>query len=463
MQKFVSILSTRWQLDSPLKKIISKLSTATRISLALPGILGALLTSCAPEADSLTSDSGDNLNDIVAEFLHTGLAFQNHDATPYLYLGAQEDIDAARADARDLTTLIGELNVLLSRLRALPDNTEESEGKRRAHLEDRIASMIARGDILLNNLPESFNQEAELVFGVDVPLYDTEHFRALTSQLDALIPGEGPLAERVAEFREQFVIPVDKLEIVIGAAMQECRSRTLQHFTLPPNERVTLNITSNKHWVGFTEFRGNSHSVIHLNADVPVHIERAIELGCHEGYPGHHAHASMLEEEIINSRGWDEYKLVTLLGPYSVITEGAASFAEHLAFTRSERMAFDRDILLPLAGIDASDIERYYHFVDLVGELNFARNTAASAYLYEGMSRDDAISWLMEYGLETRGTASQRLDFIDAQRAYVVTYNYGKRIVEDYIGEVLNQDPEQAWSQFSEILLTPMMPADLLR
>jgi hypothetical protein len=237
----------------------------------------------------------------------------------------------------------------------------------------------------------------------------------------------------------------------------------LQHFTLPPNERVTLNITSNQHWVGFTEFRGNSHSVIHLNADVPVHIERAIELGCHEGYPGHHAHASMLEEEIINSRGWDEYKLVTLLGPYSVITEGAASFAEHLAFTRSERMAFDRDILLPLAGIDASDIERYYHFVDLVGELNFARNTAASAYLYEGMSRDDAISWLMEYGLETRGTASQRLDFIDAQRAYVVTYNYGKRIVEDYIGEVLNQDPEQAWSQFSEILLTPMMPADLLR
>lgn len=89
--------------------------------------------------------------------------------------------------------------------------------------------------------------------------------------------------------------------------------------------------------------------------------------------------------------------------------------------------------------------------------------TEVSAYLYEGMSRDDAISWIMEYGLETRGTASQRLDFIDAQRAYVVTYNYGKRIVENYIGEVLNQDPEQAWSLFSEILLTPMMPADLLR
>jgi hypothetical protein len=68
----------------------------------------------------------------------------------------------------------------------------------------------------------------------------------------------------------------------------------------------------------------------------------------------------------------------------------------------------------------------------------------------------------MEYGLETRGTASQRLDFIDVQRAYVLTYNYGKQLVAEHIGETLTEDPDQAWEKFVDILLTPLGPQDLL-
>ena len=145
-----------------------------------------------------------------------------------------------------------------------------------------------------------------------------------------------------------------------------------------------------------------------------------------------------------------------------MITEGAASYAEDLAFSREERMQFNSEVLMPLAGLDASNLALYANYTDLVGELNYARNTVASAYLYEGLGREEAIEWLMEYGLETRGTASQRLDFIDVQRAYVLTYNYGKQLVAEHIGETLTEDPDQAWEKFVDILLTPLGPQDLL-
>ena len=404
----------------------------------------------------------DSMESVVSDFLGAGLVFQNHDRMPYMYLGDPSHVEAARSSSLSLDGAVGQLRLIQSRLLDLPEADDAQEEKRRSSLNGRLTATITRGEILLGELPTDFQAESTLVFGVEAPLYDEAHFTRLTAELDSLIPGDGPLVDRVGEFRDQFVIPPEKLELVIGRAMQECRARTLEHIELPPNEKVTLNINRNMPYVGFTEYRGNSHSIVHLNADVPVHIERAIELGCHEGYPGHHVHASLVEQEIINNRGWDEYKLITLMGPYSVITEGAASYAEDLAFSREERMQFNSEVLMPLAGLDASNLALYANYTDLLGKLNYARNTVASAYLYEGLGREEAIEWLMEYGLETRGTASQRLDFIDVQRAYVLTYNYGKQLVAEHIGETLTEDPDQAWEKFVDILLTPLGPQDLL-
>jgi putative hemolysin len=243
--------------------------------------------------------------------------------------------------------------------------------------------------------------------------------------------------------------------------MRECRARARLKVALPENEQVTLNLTGGMPWVGFTEYQGDSQSIVHLNHDVPVHIERAIELGCHEGYPGHHVHATLLEREIVKSRGWTEYTYIPMVGPLAVIAEGAASFAMDLAFSREERMAFERDVLLPLAGLEADQLEVYYHYIDLIGELNFARNEVARKYLFEAMPRDAAIEWLMEFGLETAGTAATRLNVIDAQRSYVVTYNYGRTLIADYLESRATIGSDASWDLFLGILTTPLSPVDL--
>ncbi|MGB1221940.1 MAG: hypothetical protein ACPG43_10390, partial [Alcanivoracaceae bacterium] len=194
----------------------------------------------------------------------------------------------------------------------------------------------------------------------------------------------------------------------------------------------------------------------------PIHIERAIELGCHEAYPGHHVHATLVDTELAEARGWVEYNFIPLYGPLAVVAEGAANYGIDLAFSREERIAFERSTLLPLAELEGEQLELYYHYIDLIDALNYARNEVARHYLYGGMPRESAIQWLMAFGLETRGTASQRIDFIDALRSYVINYNYGKDLVADYVRSTAGSDRDAQWRVFREVLATPMSPRDML-
>ena len=404
--------------------------------------------------------SADTIDDFADRFIDLGLRFQNYDSSAYLFLGDKALVTEAKADDVSLPDLLVSLERLHEEMSAY--QTDDAVlSKRFKDLRGRVLAMQVRGKILSGEIPRDFETEAKLTFDVTVPHYSEEHFVELAQRLDALIPGDDPLPQRVERFRDEFVIPPSKLKDVLSVAIEECRRRTKSYLNLPQDEHAELVLVTGMHWVGFTVYEGNSFSKILLNQEVPVHIERALELGCHEGYPGHHAHASMLQEEVINKRGWKEYELIQLIGPMAVMNEGAASYAVDLAFTRSERLAFERQYLLPLAGLEKTDLERYYHYIDIIDELNYARTEVARKYLYGGMSFDDAVQWLIDFGLETRGTATQRMRFIDAQRAYVVTYNYGKTLVKRYVEQEAGEDLDARWEVFERVILTPMSPSEL--
>ena len=144
-----------------------------------------------------------------------------------------------------------------------------------------------------------------------------------------------------------------------------------------------------------------------------------------------------------------------------VIAEGAANYGVDLAFTPAERIAYERSVILPMAGLDGEQLELYYRYFALLDQLNFARNEVARYYLYGGMPREQAIEWLMEFGLESRGTASQRLDFIAAMRSYVINYNYGKSLVRDYVESQAGPDREARWQVFQQVLSTPIQPQQM--
>lgn len=414
-----------------------------------------------PLAQSEVSQKADSLSRLAKEYVLLGLAVAKSDKTQYLYLGPEPWREQAARDTRSLTELQKDLQQLRQRLNALPAPDNELTLLRKQLLEARVVASMTRASILQGKLPASFDEETRLMFGVILPERSEAHFLALAEELEQIIPGEGDLSERMALFREQFVIPPQRLNIVMNRALEECQRRTSLNLQLPENESVQLNITRDKPWVGFTQYHGDSVSTVHINRDVSVHIERALELGCHEGYPGHHTHATLLQEELINRRGWMEYSFIPLYGPQAVVAEGIASYAPFMAFTDAERTAFEKNVLLPLAGLDVSQSDRYSRYLAIKHELIYAWNETARRYLYGGMSRKDAIAWLMKYGLETHATASQRLDFIAALRTYVLSYNHGMDLVKNYIEREAGDDPQQRWSKFAYLMVTPLTAAEL--
>ena len=66
-------------------------------------------------------------------------------------------------------------------------------------------------------------------------------------------------------------------------AIAACRARTMAHLTLPPGERFDLEYVKGTSWNAYNWYKGSYHSLIQVNLDFPIVIDRAIQLACHEG------------------------------------------------------------------------------------------------------------------------------------------------------------------------------------
>ena len=305
-----------------------------------------------------------------------------------------------------------------------------------------------------------FDEEVARLFATTLPASDPLHFDKVLEEVDQLIPGEAPLNERVNAFLDGFNIPPDKLEAVIDAAIGECRRRTAEFIDLPPEESFTIEYVTDKPWSGYNWYQGNSVSLIQINTDFPSRISSAVNLGCHEGYPGHHVYNLLLEQNMVNNLGWQEFSLYPLFSPQSLIAEGTANYGIKLAFPGDERLAFEKNVLFPLAGLDPDSADDLYRLLDLQDELSFARNDAARAYLDGEADAEQTIERLMKYSMTTRERAEQSLRFIENYRSYVINYNHGKALVADYI----ERDTDSAaarWAKFRTLLSNAVLPEDL--
>lgn len=395
-----------------------------------------------------------SFDQLAADYVRLGLHLQTHDRNPFIYLGDPALRAATQAAPMSLEAIAQGLGVLAS---ATADTECPDGAGRHAALRDRIAAMQMRTGILMGQMPASFEAEVNVMYSITAPPKSEDHFRALAQDLEQVIPGTGPLPDRLTAYRDRFLIAPERIEPAMTEALREARARTRAQMALPEDERITVQMDTEGHFSGFAEYVGGGHTIVHFSKSLPIHADRVIELATHEAYPGHHVQGTLIEAELIGRRGWTEWTLLPLYGAHTVLAEGTANFGVRLSFDRAERIAYDREVVFPIAGLShrTAEIEDYHRYVDLVEQLNFARNETARGYLYQGWPREQAIQWLMDFGLETRGTATQRLAFIDALRAYVVTYNCGLDWVNERIGAVPRAEQ---WKRLRILLEQPVIP-----
>lgn len=419
-------------------------------------ILALTLGACRqnhPEPDG-------SVDAIARDYLVLELSMGRHDENHVdAWIGPDELKRAAERENLSLAAIRERAAAMAKQLGERP-GVGSMESARIAGLRARLQALMTRIDIDEGETP-TFDEESQRLFGASAPDRDSDYFSRILGRIDALLPGDGSLSERVNRFQDRFVIPRDRLEAVFDAAIAECRRRTLEHIDLPDDESFRLEYVTDKPWSGYNWYQGHAHSLIQINTDLPIYIHRAVDLGCHEGYPGHHTFNALLEKNLVQDRGWIEFTLYPLFSPQSLIAEGSGNYGIELAFPNGERVEFEKRVLFPLAGLDASDAARYYALRDLLDELSYAGNEAARDYLNGDIDRDAAEAWLVRYALASPERAKQRVDFIETYRSYVINYNLGEDMVRDYVERGTSSGDER-WGRFSELLSSPMLPADLL-
>ena len=312
-----------------------------------------------------------SVQEITEAYVKLVLAMGQHDPD-YVdaYYGPP---DWKKQEKKPLDAIARDATRLLDQLTKIPKSTAEMEQLRCRYLTKQLSALQARVR-MLNGANLKFDEESQALYDAVAPSFPDAHFQEILARLEPKLPGDGPLLQRYEKWRQAFVIPKDKLDTVFQLAIKACRERTLAHIKLPSDENFSVEYVTNKPWGGYNWYRGNYHSVIQVNTDLPVYIDRAIDLAAHEGYPGHHVYNALLEKNLVRDRGWVEFSVYALFSPQSLIAEGTANFGRDVVFTKPERLEFEKKVLWPAAGIDPSRVEEFYGVQDLVKKLGYATN-----------------------------------------------------------------------------------------
>ena len=433
-------------------------------------VLFSLFILCAiacKESTTQTNDAQAKLNQLAEKYIRLGLTIGQYDSD---FVDAYYGPDSLKPKTQPKAkfpkdSLLAAVNGLIGQLIEFNQTvSDDTLAKRAKWMSGQLIAYGRRINIFTQKY-QAFDEESKDLFGVVAPSYPESHYQALVAQLDSLLPGSGSINSRFDKLAKQFIIPKAKIDTVFKTAIAEARKRTLAHYQLPANENFTLEYVTGKPWSGYNWYQGNYQSKIQISIDMPIFIERAIDLACHEGYPGHHVYNMLLEKNLYHDKGWTEISLYPLFSPQSLIAEGSANYGIEVAFPGTEKNKFVKEVLLPLAGLDGANTDLYFQALALKGKLAYARNEVARGIINNTMSESDITKWLTNYGLREKTLAGKDINFIKKYRSYVINYNYGQDIVKDYIesngGTASNA--AKRWELFGWLLSNQVRPTDLIK
>ena len=422
---------------------------------------GIVIQGQAPPVDPMAK--------VAERYVKLVLAVGQHDAD---YVDAFYGPPAWKTEAEQLKTPLAAIDASAAALEpeiggVLVPGLKGAEAElwdlRRQYLRRQLASLRSRV-AMLQGKKMTFDEESLALYDAVAPVKPESEFELVLTLLEAKLPGDGPLIDRYDRFKQAFIIPKTRLDRVFKEAIRACRQRTTSTTVdLPLNERFSVEYVTGKSWSGYNWYQGDFKSLIQVNTDLPIYIDRAIDLACHEGYPGHHVYNVLLEKHLVKQRGWMEYTVYPLFSPQSLIAEGTANYGIEVAFPMASRVLFERDVLFPIAGLDPMRVGEYYTVLDLVDRLSYAGNEAARRYLNGEIDRAGAIAFLEKYAMYTTPRAEQRVKFIEQYRSYVINYNLGKDLVRAYIEKRMGREktPFRRWREFTALLSSPRLPSGL--
>jgi hypothetical protein len=429
-----------------------------RLKRALLFLIAAapVLMSAAPQLRA----TRDTLENAARDYVRLQLAIGEKEEG---YIDAYYGPEALRAEGKALAgrANLAQLKRQAEALRARVDKLGKGAGpqaRRAEFLAAQLTAAITRLRMLQGERL-SFDDEAQGLFGVRPVLKPLSYYDPILARIDRIIPGKGPLADRVDAYQDRFLVPTNRLRPVFDAAIAACKARTARHIRLPKGERFNLAFVTGKSWGGYNYYQGRYVSRIEVNTDLPTRIGRAVDLGCHEGYPGHHVLNSLLEQKLTRGRGWIEFSLYPLYSPQSLIAEGSANYGADLAFPGGQKAAFEGSSLYPLAGLPAYEASRFDALREAMKDLSGASLTIERDFLDGRITEPQAVELLRKYSLTSAERARKSISFAKQYRTYVINYGLGEEMVRQDVERF--RSPAARWRRFEQLISEPTLPSDL--
>ncbi|NKX88565.1 hypothetical protein [Nocardia coubleae] len=391
----------------------------------------------------------------VTEYLRLGLAFDRLESGFVdAYTGdpaLRREIDNAAAPVpADLVRRAVDLRAALPDAGLSPQRTEFLD----AHLVamECSARKFAGEEI-------GFVDEVRAYFDVDITPGDPDDYREAHRQMDEVLGGDGPLAERVAAYRRGDEIPPERLPECVEAFSSALRERVRARYPLPDHEHVTYEVVGDKPWSGFNYYLGNYRSTVAINSDLKQHMAHLPALIAHESYPGHHTEHCRKEAGLV-AAGEDEQTLFLVNTPQCLMAEGLADLAL-------------QSIVGPGWGVWAQEIyadlglrfdgERAERFSAASAKLLSVRQDAALLLHDKHRSHDEVAQFLQRWSLATPERARQSLRFLSSPlwRAYISTYVEGYRLLGGWLDGAV--DAQDRIERFGRLLDEPLTPGAIRR
>ncbi len=280
-----------------------------------------------------------------------------------------------------------------------------------------------------------YREEVAACFDIEIAMEPESTFETAIAELEEIVPGRGPLLERMNVWRDRYIIDNATARAGFDLILNETRKRTLEIVELPAGESIELAFVVDKPWSGYNWYLGNATSLVEINVDLPLRANAMTDLTAHEGYPGHHTEHSLKDRVLYQQRGYAEHAIQLINTPECVISEGIATVAEEQIFPGDDGIVFKSEVLYPALGVQG-DPEREERIERLFGRLRAVAGNAAILRHEHGASEAEVIDYLQRWELTPKERAERRFRFLDDPlwRPYIFTYFAGRDLVLDYLG-----------------------------
>jgi hypothetical protein len=398
---------------------------------------------------------------IVEAYLRLGLALGRH--VPGLVDAYYGPPELARqineAPPRPPQALEADARALLGAIDAgapLADPREEAPGggedaARRRFLRAQALGLLTTAR-LLSGASISYADEVESCYGVRPRRVPEEAILAAHKNLEQVVPGSGPLAERYVAWREAQAVPRELLLRAISSLAEELRERTVAAFGLPEGESVDFVLVEDQPWSGFNYYLGGLLSRVAINVDLPVLSTSIAHLVAHEAYPGHHTEHCRKEVGLVRRRRYLEESIFLVGTPQCLIAEGLADLGLEMMMGRrpEQRIA---EHLRPL-GI-AYEPEVVAVVAEASEALAAVRANAAFRLHEDGAAPEVVIEEVARLGLLSSERAKKAVEFLldPTWRSYVSCYVEGLPLCRNYVDGHLER--------FERLITEQCVPADL--